>query len=118
MTDDMNYASTEVHLSIYVVRKLVQIYYYFTSIKSTLDQSDGPCYLHDTAISSFCSRYICISLDIDLIPHGMTQARDLPKILVAGYRLIPYFIFDAQEGWFLNNSFVYFLLSVNNLDIL
>ncbi|XP_048535201.1 dehydrogenase/reductase SDR family member FEY-like [Triticum urartu] len=25
-------------------------------------------------------------------------ARDLPKILVAGYRLIPYFIFDPQEG--------------------
>lgn len=25
-------------------------------------------------------------------------ARDLPKILVAGYGLIPYFIFDAQEG--------------------
>ncbi|PKA48475.1 Short-chain dehydrogenase TIC 32, chloroplastic [Apostasia shenzhenica] len=25
-------------------------------------------------------------------------ARDLPKIIVAAYRLIPYFIFDAQEG--------------------
>ncbi|KAL0927437.1 hypothetical protein M5K25_001604 [Dendrobium thyrsiflorum] len=25
-------------------------------------------------------------------------ARDLPKVLVAGYHLIPYFIFDAQEG--------------------
>lgn len=28
----------------------------------------------------------------------MTQARDLPKIVVAAYHLIPYFIFDAQEG--------------------
>jgi hypothetical protein len=42
------------------------------------------------------------SLDINLITHGMTQARDLPKILVAGYGLIPYFIFDAQEGESLN----------------
>ncbi|XP_072968915.1 dehydrogenase/reductase SDR family member FEY-like [Typha angustifolia] len=25
-------------------------------------------------------------------------ARDLPKIIVAGYKLIPYFIFNAQEG--------------------
>jgi hypothetical protein len=28
----------------------------------------------------------------------MTQARDLPKIAVAAYHLIPYSIFDAQEG--------------------
>jgi len=28
----------------------------------------------------------------------MKQARDLPKIVVAAYHLIPYFIFDAQEG--------------------
>lgn len=28
----------------------------------------------------------------------MTQARDLPKVVVAAYHLIPYFIFDAQEG--------------------
>lgn len=26
------------------------------------------------------------------------QARDLPKIVQAGYRLIPYFIFSAEEG--------------------
>ncbi|GJM90012.1 hypothetical protein PR202_ga06248 [Eleusine coracana subsp. coracana] len=28
----------------------------------------------------------------------LAQARDLPKIVVAAYHLIPYFIFDAQEG--------------------
>jgi hypothetical protein len=28
----------------------------------------------------------------------LTQARDLPKAIVAGYHLIPYFIFNAQEG--------------------
>jgi hypothetical protein len=32
----------------------------------------------------------------------MTQARDLPKIVVAAYHLIPYFIFDAQEGKLIN----------------
>ena len=26
------------------------------------------------------------------------QARDLPKIVQAGYHLIPYFIFSPQEG--------------------
>lgn len=55
-------------------------------------------------------------LDIDLLAHGMTQARDLPKILVAGYRFIPYFIFDPQEGGFLNLLLVAFW-QLNNLHI-
>ncbi|PRQ20373.1 hypothetical protein RchiOBHm_Chr7g0227461 [Rosa chinensis] len=28
----------------------------------------------------------------------LAQARDLPRIVQAGYRLIPYFIFSPQEG--------------------
>jgi len=45
----------------------------------------------------------------------MTQARDLPKVVVAAYHLIPYFIFDAQEGKVL--KFCCRSLSFNNLCI-
>jgi hypothetical protein len=46
-----------------------------------------------------------------LMFNYMTQARDLPKIVVAAYHLIPYFIFDAQEGEV--NEYCCCLLSVN-----
>lgn len=38
------------------------------------------------------------------------QARDLPKFLIAGYRLIPYFIFNAIEGINLNFELLIHLL--------
>jgi len=47
---------------------------------------------HSSFLLSVCS--------LKVGAHHMTQARDLPKVVVAAYHLIPYFIFDAQEGEF------------------
>jgi hypothetical protein len=37
-------------------------------------------------------------INVKLSTCYMTQTRDLPKIVVAAYRFLPYFIFDGQEG--------------------
>lgn len=58
------------------------------------DHNLATCSFFLSASAHCISVYINVSLT--LVP--MTQARDLPKIVVAAYHLIPYFIFDAQEG--------------------
>lgn len=49
--------------------------------------------------------YTCIAaFRIQLESLNFMQARDLPKTIVAAYHLIPYFIFNAQEGLSLSLS--------------
>lgn len=49
-----------------------------------------------TRVSSLWNFLTVTSLNFDDCFH--MQARDLPKLVQAGYHLIPYFIFSPQEG--------------------
>lgn len=60
----------------------------------------SPGIVQTNVVSSMNLSFLCITCFVFRFAASYlsVQARDLPRIVQAAYRLIPYFIFSPQEG--------------------